>query len=189
MSSSSPHTSSLVTRCVVHRPLLPPPTTVPPPPKQRRSSFPLSSSLCPHWPCWPCNLMRFHPRQATGPPLFCPLLLPSQQNHRPPPLSAAVDHLAANQADGDSDRQMLGRSMDAWWSSQGTSSSPPCHSPKRFVPLGCHQSSGKWLFGSAGSLFCNLFCQRWLHSANLYGAEHAGEWMDYFMPFICKWMG
>jgi hypothetical protein len=34
---------------------------------------------------------------------------------------------------------------------------------------------GKWLFYSAGSLFCYLSCQLWLRSAILYGAEHFGE--------------
>jgi hypothetical protein len=39
------------------------------------------------------------------------------------------------------------------------------------IPTG----DGKWLFCSAGSLFCYLPCRFWSRSANLYGAEHFGE--------------
>jgi hypothetical protein len=40
--------------------------------------------------------------------------------------------------------------------------------------------AGKWLFCSAGSLFCYLSCQLWSRSANLYGAEQFGKLIDYF---------
>ena len=52
-----------------------------------------------------------------------------------------------------------------------------------------NNASGKWLFCSAGSVFCYLSCQFWSHSANFYGAEYFGEWVDYFyvIHFVNEW--
>ncbi len=40
---------------------------------------------------------------------------------------------------------------------------------------GTGATNGKWLFCSAGTLFCYLSCQLWKRSAVLYGAEHSGK--------------